>query len=65
LCGWFHKLQNCCSDVEVLVVGLAEVGLHMAQVLVVALVYLACGMLFVVVAETRLLTAELYEFGLW
>jgi hypothetical protein len=26
---------------------------------------LACGMLFVVVAETRLLTAELYEFGLW
>jgi hypothetical protein len=44
-------LENCCSDAEAQDVVLAEVGVHLARVLVDDLVYLAWGMLFVVVAE--------------
>jgi hypothetical protein len=42
-----------------------RVGVYFSQVLVDGLVYLAWCMLFVVVAEVRLLIVELNGFGLW
>jgi hypothetical protein len=58
-------LGNFCSDAEAQVVVLAEVGVHLSQVLVGDLMYLAWGMLFVAVEEGRLLVTELGVFGLW
>jgi hypothetical protein len=52
-----------CAEAQVVV--LEEVGVHLSQVLASDLMYLAWGMLFVLVAEGRLLVTELDMFGLW
>jgi hypothetical protein len=52
-----------CTEAQVVV--LEEVGVHLSQVLASDLMYLAWGMLFVPVAEGRLLVTELGMFGLW
>jgi hypothetical protein len=57
-------LGNYYSNVEARVVVLAEVRVHLAQVLAGDLVYLAWGMLFVAVVESRLLITGLGGFGL-
>jgi hypothetical protein len=62
---WFRVLGSRYSDVMAHVVVLAEVRVHLAQVLAGGLVCLAWGMLFVVAAKGRLLIVKLDEFGLW